>query len=76
MTLKEYLYILRLVATLLPNGEVRAAIDALIEARRAMPEFGEGPAVSVPEVLIAARLDYSDGNPSRCRAKPSRCSAR
>jgi predicted nucleotidyltransferase len=45
-----------LLEQLLPSGPVRDAIDALVEAKRATPEFGSGPAVPVIEAFIANGL--------------------
>jgi predicted nucleotidyltransferase len=45
-----------LLEHLLPDGPVRAAIDALVAAKRVTAEFGEGPSVPVLDTLIAERL--------------------
>ena len=45
-----------LLDTLLPDGPVRAAIDALVDAKRVTAEFGSGPAVPVIEAFVADGL--------------------
>src|SRR5688572_14307502 len=46
-----------LLDVLLPAGPVRAAIDALVDAKRITAEFGEGPAVPAIEAFIAEGLE-------------------
>jgi predicted nucleotidyltransferase len=45
-----------LLDALLPDGVVRAAIDALVAAKRVTAEFGSGPHVPVLDEFIAAGL--------------------